>query len=339
MTGSASSSSKASWFLAFAAAAALHGGTVYWLLAEREPPGAAGAGQGGIEVSMASGAAVGDQAITPPDEREVLPETMETAELEEVVPEPVEPEATQPEATPEPTPPPEATEMPPIEAAPTDAVAAPPEPAVQEQASTESAESVPEEVRPAPVEPTEVAPPQPVEEQQAEPSEPMVAEDVSPPAPPAPAIPSAKPEPPPRPQPVRQAEALPEPSRPDGNRGAGGSQWDPNAGEATQSSRSAGGAAGVSPTYQTEIMAWLERYKRYPERAQRRRIEGTALLRFTLAPDGEVLAYALERSTGSEELDREVIRMIERASPLPAMPADLVVSRLELSVPVTFALR
>lgn len=83
----------------------------------------------------------------------------------------------------------------------------------------------------------------------------------------------------------------------------------------------------------------MERYKRYPERAQRRRIEGTALLRFTLAPDGEVLAYALERSTGSEELDREVIRMIERASPLPAMPADLVVSRLELSVPVTFALR
>ncbi|WGF87551.1 energy transducer TonB family protein [Marinivivus vitaminiproducens] len=332
MTTSPSPVRKASWLTAFAAAAALHGGTVYWLLVEHEAPGAAAAGQGGIEVSMASGAAAGAQPTSPPLEREVLPEATETAELEEVTPEEAVPEEVQPDVPPEETAP-ELVEQTPPDAVPppetpAEAVEVPPEPVEPEAVPTENAELVPEEVTPV----------EPVPEPPAEPAEPVVAEPVEPP-PPAPALPTAKPEPPPRPEPVQQAEAQPEPPEPEGNRRAGGTQLDPNTGDATQSSQSAGGSPGVSDNYQAQIMAWLQRYKRYPERAQRRRIEGTALLRFTLAPNGEVLDYALERSSGSDELDEEVIRMIQRASPLPAMPADQVVSRLEMSVPVTFALR
>jgi protein TonB len=38
-------------------------------------------------------------------------------------------------------------------------------------------------------------------------------------------------------------------------------------------------------------------------------------------------------------LDRAIETMIERASPLPAMPADMQQAKLELAVPISFYIR
>lgn len=148
--------------------------------------------------------------------------------------------------------------------------------------------------------------------------------------------------PPPKPRPSRTAaapqpkpappEIVPEPAIP--------VQESSGAPAAVQTASAAHAvAAGPPPDYLTNLRAWIERHKQYPRAAQLRRQQGTALLKFTMTRDGRVLAHHVERSSGHATLDREVEELIERAAPLPAMPADMTQDRLEVVVPVEFALR
>jgi protein TonB len=63
------------------------------------------------------------------------------------------------------------------------------------------------------------------------------------------------------------------------------------------------------------------------------------LLSFTFDREGRVLAHRIARSSGHSSLDREVAAMLERAQPLPPMPDTMTQARLEVTVPVLFALR
>ena len=98
-------------------------------------------------------------------------------------------------------------------------------------------------------------------------------------------------------------------------------------------------APQVKATYESLLLAHLERYKHYPVVAQRRREQGTAALRFTMDRGGHVLAYKLERSSGYNTLDDEVLGMIKRADPLPPIPPEFPAAQLELVVPIRFFLR
>lgn len=64
-----------------------------------------------------------------------------------------------------------------------------------------------------------------------------------------------------------------------------------------------------------------------------------ALLYFVMDRNGRVLEHRLQQSSGHDLLDREVVKMIQRAEPLPTMPDDMHQARLELVVPVQFFLR
>lgn len=85
-------------------------------------------------------------------------------------------------------------------------------------------------------------------------------------------------------------------------------------------------------------MSHLERFKRYPDAARASRAQETALLSFGMDRNGQVLGYALVRSSGYPELDEEVLAMIERASPLPPAPPELGPDVVQLVVPVRFRL-
>jgi protein TonB len=63
-----------------------------------------------------------------------------------------------------------------------------------------------------------------------------------------------------------------------------------------------------------------------------------ALLSFGMDRDGRVLRYYLVRSSGYPELDDEVLTMIERASPLPAIPPEIREQIVHLVVPIRFRL-
>jgi len=101
----------------------------------------------------------------------------------------------------------------------------------------------------------------------------------------------------------------------------------------------AGGIPGAQETYMAQLIAWLEKHKKYPRNAQRRRQEGTATLAFVIGRSGEVLSYELQQSSGFRLLDKEVERIIERARPMPAMPDVMTLSQLEVVVPFSFYLR
>ena len=98
------------------------------------------------------------------------------------------------------------------------------------------------------------------------------------------------------------------------------------------------GRAGPPPSYLALLHRALERSKDYPRAARQKRQQGRAMLRFAIDRAGNVLDYRIEKSPGDATLDRAVVAMIERASPLPPIPADMAVDRLEVVVPIPFVL-
>ena len=92
-------------------------------------------------------------------------------------------------------------------------------------------------------------------------------------------------------------------------------------------------------TWEGRLAAHLERHKRYPYMARSRREEGTVVLRFIMNREGEIIESYVDQGSGSFLLDREVEDMLRRAKPLPPPPDDVAGNRLELVLPIQFALR
>jgi protein TonB len=108
---------------------------------------------------------------------------------------------------------------------------------------------------------------------------------------------------------------------------------------AETSDRVSSGFVPTGPTissYQAELRAWLERHKRYPKKALRKRIQGEGILYFKIDRKGKLLAHEIRNSTGSRILDREILAMLKRASPLPTVPGSLSGTEFEFSLPVNF---
>lgn len=93
------------------------------------------------------------------------------------------------------------------------------------------------------------------------------------------------------------------------------------------------------PTWKGRLLRHLERHKQYPYEAQRSRHEGTTYIHFTMTRDGRVLAARVERTAGIASLDREGLDLLQRAQPLPPLPADQPGETLALVVPVQFRMR
>lgn len=62
-------------------------------------------------------------------------------------------------------------------------------------------------------------------------------------------------------------------------------------------------------------------------------------MRFAVARDGVVSAVVLGRSSGFALLDQETLDTVQRASPVPAPPAEVAGDPVQVMVPVSFFLR
>jgi TonB family C-terminal domain len=93
------------------------------------------------------------------------------------------------------------------------------------------------------------------------------------------------------------------------------------------------------PTWQGELLAHLEQFKRYPRSARMRREEGMAVVRFVVDREGRVVSVRLERTSGADALDEESLALVDRAQPLPPPPDEVAGNRIEVVVPVQFQLR
>ena len=107
----------------------------------------------------------------------------------------------------------------------------------------------------------------------------------------------------------------------------------PIAGAAVQPS------AAIVRRWESELVAHIERFKRYPIEARARGQQGLARVAFTIDRDGRVRASHILQTSGSPELDQESLAMLNRAQPMPKPPSQVQTSELSFVVPVRFNIR
>lgn len=88
------------------------------------------------------------------------------------------------------------------------------------------------------------------------------------------------------------------------------------------------------PNWKTQLVAKLERSKRYPSEA--RGDHGTAQLAFSVDRQGSVHNARIVRSSGSSALDRETLALVQRAQPLPPPPPEVQGAQIPISVPIRY---
>jgi protein TonB len=149
-----------------------------------------------------------------------------------------------------------------------------------------------------------------------------------------------------RPQTTRKPDkAKQKPAKPPGNEdrtGKSASQTGRQPGPATSAAAAAGtdqtSATDARRAYLARISAWLNRHKRYPRQAQRRGQQGTVKVRFVVDRNGRVLTAEIVASPGYPLLEQATLELLQRAAPLPPLPAELP-ARLEIIWPAGFYLR
>ena len=96
----------------------------------------------------------------------------------------------------------------------------------------------------------------------------------------------------------------------------------------------------LSVSYKQELSAWLKKFKRYPTIAKRRAYQGLVTVRFSINNEGVLLDHEIIHASQYKSLNNAVIKMLEKATPMPAIPAELQTSEgyYEYEIPVRFEL-
>lgn len=89
--------------------------------------------------------------------------------------------------------------------------------------------------------------------------------------------------------------------------------------------------------WQSGLSARLARAKRYPQKALARHEEGRGVVALTIDRDGRVVDSRVLESSGSADLDQELLAMVIRAQPLPKPPPDATDADLTITLPVKFS--
>lgn len=96
--------------------------------------------------------------------------------------------------------------------------------------------------------------------------------------------------------------------------------------------------AAAMPSYTALVLAHLKRHQQYPRAAKRRNLEVNVTVTFRVDRQGNVLGQSIIDGSGHEILDREALATIERANPMPPVPAEISASTVILSIPIRFEL-
>ena len=91
------------------------------------------------------------------------------------------------------------------------------------------------------------------------------------------------------------------------------------------------------PNWKTQLVARLERSKRYPSEA--RGDHGTAQLAFSVDRQGGVDNACIVSSSGSSALDNETLALVQRAAPLPPPPPEVPGAQIPIVVPIRYNAR
>jgi protein TonB len=96
----------------------------------------------------------------------------------------------------------------------------------------------------------------------------------------------------------------------------------------------------IKASYEASLVAWLQRYKRYPTIAKRKGQEDIVELEITIDTAGNVLSQKLITASSYKSLNKATMKMVNRASPLPAVPEEIQnnKTRFTFIIPLVFKL-
>lgn len=97
--------------------------------------------------------------------------------------------------------------------------------------------------------------------------------------------------------------------------------------------------ANLLPKWHKQIVAILERNKRYPSDARANHRQGVARVAFSMDRQGHVMSARIVASSGSPALDQEALQLTRRAEPFPPPPATLPGAEVTVTAPIRFDLR
>lgn len=96
----------------------------------------------------------------------------------------------------------------------------------------------------------------------------------------------------------------------------------------------------VRPHYgwlKTDLMAQIERVKRYPQFALDNKLEGRVVVRAVIRADGHLLELAVVESSGHDLLDRESLELLRRLSPV-SLKHQLGAPQVTLRIPINYGI-
>lgn len=97
-------------------------------------------------------------------------------------------------------------------------------------------------------------------------------------------------------------------------------------------------SSGADTDYNALLSAWLNKYKKYPRRANKMGQTGSVEIEFTLNRAGMVLSHRIKQSSGYSILDHAVEESLRAAQPFPAIPSEMPDPKL-CTVTLVFKLR
>ena len=96
-------------------------------------------------------------------------------------------------------------------------------------------------------------------------------------------------------------------------------------------------ARRVRATWQKELLAHLDKHKRYP--AERGQKSAEIQVRFTLDRMGRVLSTSIEKGSGDKAFDEAALAMVRRSNPMPQPPPVVADEGLSFTLPVIFRVK
>jgi protein TonB len=100
---------------------------------------------------------------------------------------------------------------------------------------------------------------------------------------------------------------------------------------------SAGAAASAIALYNQRVRAHLMQFHQYPSGGNGQR--GVVRLSFTLSRSGQVLSSRLGGSSGIPAFDAQAMAMVRAAQPFPAFPPEIAQGSMGFTIPVAFTVR
>jgi TonB family protein len=93
----------------------------------------------------------------------------------------------------------------------------------------------------------------------------------------------------------------------------------------------------VRATWQKELIAHLDKHKRYPtERSQK---SAEILVSFALDRMGHVLSTSIVKGSGDRAFDEAALAMVRRSDPVPQPPPLVADEGLSFTLPVIFRVK